>query len=118
MAPTVVHLTQKSGDTMRLQFPVVNEDGSAANITGATPRFEMFDRDTGEVVLTSEGVSPGAPAVITNAVGGIFEVISEAEITDLYEGAYYYEAEITDLSGNVSTVTEGSILFTRQRLFS
>ncbi|WP_337102340.1 hypothetical protein [Paenibacillus sp. YIM B09110] len=93
--------------------------------------FEMFAGDTKSVTVTVAGVDLTGSTVkwaakksiynaepdvykdttdgITLADEGKFVIALEPEDTAALSGTYYHEAEVTDATGNVSTVLSGKI---------
>ena len=114
MSLTVVqNLTHQVGDTLQLEFAVVDEEGAPANITGATCRFVVARNPSAEPVLTTEGTSANVVATITNAAGGIYQILADAQDTEDLRGVYQWETEVEDLSGGKATLVKGVIDFHR-----
>lgn len=101
----------KSGDTMRLEFTVVDEDGEAADITGMTPRFVAARRPGATAALTSTGGAPNCTATVTNGPAGRIEVEAADAVTDALNGSYAYECELEDGSGDSETISHGFLTF-------
>lgn len=94
------------GDTVALDFSIVDAAGDAVDLTGATVRWQM-SRSVQATAILSKSVGSGI--TVTNAAGGLFTVdLAPADTVDL-AGTFYYEAEIIDASDNVSTVRTGQI---------
>lgn len=106
----------KSGDTMRLEFTVVDENGNAADITGMTPRFVAARRAGATAALTSTGGTPNATAVVTDGPAGTIRVEATDAITDALSGTYAYECELEDGSGDSETIAHGYLTFDRNLL--
>lgn len=99
-----------SGDSKDLVITVVDENDVTFSLTSASIKFNA-SREPGSTVLINKGtdVSPGG-ITITNPAGGIFTVtLDPGDTKDLTEKFLYYEAEITDVLGNIATVTFGTI---------
>lgn len=94
-----------AGNSLKLRIPIKNADGSIPNLGGATVKWAL-ENQAGAIVLQKLN---GAGAVIQDPTGTPYvEVtIAAADTVALAPGAYSHEAEITDSSGNVSTVTVG-----------
>ncbi len=99
------------GDSKNLEFETRDEDGQILDITSATINWSLarVENDGSFSVLVTLTVGDGV--VLTDAAAGIFTVsmlpahTQSLDIDDLYR----HEAEITDTSGNVSTVSNGSV---------
>lgn len=98
----------RSGDTKKIDFTVDELDGAGdvtgqVNLTGATIKWKAFDTSGVEKISkdTASGIS------LIDAVGGKFEVLLDPGDTAALEGTFLHEAEMTDASGNVSTVSRG-----------
>ena len=102
--------TMVQGDTVALDFSIVDDDDDPVNLTGATVRWQLSRRERLEPIV--QKIS-GSGITVTDAVGGLFTVdLAPSDTEDLY-GTYYHEAEVTDASGNISTVRTGEIVINR-----
>lgn len=92
-----------AGTTKILMIHVTKEDGSDLNINNCQIRWTMTDG--------SQSVSKNTPGsiTVTNATGGLFEIKLLPADTDALRGEFYHECEITDASGDVSTLFTGEI---------
>jgi L-aminopeptidase/D-esterase-like protein len=89
-------VTVKQGDTSPIiQNTLTDADGNAVDVTGATIRFHMFDRRTGEESIDAAG------AIVT-ATSGIVKYTWQAGDTATV-GAYNYEWEVTYSDATVGT---------------
>lgn len=103
-------ITMFQGDTKVLVFTVSQGSGTA-DLTDAAIRWQLAKSVSKEALVEK---SVGSGITITDAAGGVFEVLLEPEDTEaLSAGAYYYEAEVTDGDDNVSTVATGALTLTR-----
>lgn len=105
MARTAQDARIWAGDHADLQFTVVDADGVAVNITGATISWKCAaDADSAAIVTktTASGIT------ITNGAAGIFKVALAPADTTSISGVYYHEAQMT-LSGAVTTVAVGKL---------
>ncbi len=95
------------GDTINLVITVRDDAEVAIDITGATVAWNLYDERIGSSLIaktTSSGIT------LTTPLSGIFTIaLSAADTAALSEGVFYHEAEVTDASSNVSTVTTGHI---------
>ena len=96
-----------SGDSLTLNVAVQDGDGVAVNLTGATLEFALSKQSSSGGPKGSALFSK-TPTVV-NAVGGSVQVeIDPDDTADLKCGEYYGELQVTDASGNVSTVLYGT----------
>ena len=101
-------VSMRSGDTKKIEI-IADELDSAGvvtgqiNLTGATIKWKAFDTSGVEKIskTTASGIT------ILDTVGGKFEVLLDPADTAALDGRFLHEAEVTDASGNVSTVTTG-----------
>lgn len=93
-----------SGDDVTLEVTVLNTDGTAKVLTGATITWELSRRAGTAVKITKT-------ATITGATTGIFQVAVDS--TGDLSGDYYHEAEMTESGGAISTVMKGRVLINR-----
>lgn len=96
-----------AGDTLVLNVTVTGNDGTAQNLASCTIEWGMYRQYTHTQALlktTASGIT------ITSAINGRFDIaLSPADTVTMQPGLYNHEAEITDGSGNVSTVFEGRL---------
>ena len=109
-------LSYVAGDDVLIRFTVTDQDDVAANITGTTPRFAIVNAVTGVAVVGTETSPATAVATITDGPNGVFTVAIDDEDTEDLRGTYRYQAELTDVSGGVSTVATGFIDFERSHV--
>ena len=98
-----------SGDTGVFNVTVLDRNGVAQDITGATARF-VISRRQGQAVpdyiaTTSDDIT------ITDATNGLLTVTVPATDTAPLHGAYRWELQLTDVAGRVSTVAYGTVTF-------
>ena len=96
------------GNDVDVEITVKDTDGVIKDITGASVKFAVAPSRGDPVSFTKV-----TPTEITIAVGsdGKFVVhIDPIDTADLEEGVYVFEAETTDISGNIVAVTLGRIL--------
>lgn len=98
--------TMRQGDSRLVNITVVDEYASPLDISSVQVNWIMYKRNPDNPVLqktTTSGV------VLTAPTSGILTIhLAPADTLNLL-GRFYHECEITDISGNVSTVTEGSV---------
>ena len=98
-----------SGDTAVFNCQVLNENGVAKDITGASARF-VVSRQQGQTTPDID-VSVGTGIVITDATNGRMQITLSNNATAPLRGAYRFELQVTDIAGRVSTVAFGTITF-------
>ena len=104
-----------AGDTANI-FVVVYDGETAArkNIANATVKWVLYDEDAQAAVLTKTTASG---ITITNGLLGELTIaIAPANTVSLTPGVYYHEVEVTDETGNVSTVLTGHITINPSRI--
>jgi len=95
------------GEDKVLEITVVDENGSAKAITGATITWSLARAvDDTPLITKSTG---GSGISITDGNNGVFQVtIGDTDTNDM-NGAYIHEAEVVDTSGRKNTVLFGTI---------
>lgn len=96
------------GDTKTLRVTVYKADGSVKDISSASGiRWAMFERFSNTEVFAK---TLGSGIEITDGANGQFEVdIKPSDTAALDGGRYEHEVQVTDSSGNISTVTRGTV---------
>lgn len=108
MTATGQDVTMWAGDTKALVFTITDGAGVAINLSGSTVHWIMQHSLTDSVALLEKHVGSGI--TLTDAEAGILTVTLAAKDTEgLAGGNYYHELEITDSSGDISTVAIGTI---------
>lgn len=102
---TALDFTMIANNDVNIQFTVVDANGTAVPITGATIKWEARRR-TGETAVITKTTSSGI--TITNGAGGIFSVGLDAADTLSLSGNYIHEAVVT-LSGDAVTLTNTDV---------
>lgn len=96
-----------AGDTKKINI-TVTDTGSAVDLTGASIKWALkrsvSASSTDVFKTTSSGIS------ITDATHGKFQITLNPSDTLALKGTYYHESEVTDASGNVSTVCSGNVV--------
>lgn len=98
--------TMFAGDTKVIPVTVIDEDGMAVNITGATFTWEAARTVDGTAAITK---TVGAGIALTSPATGVFTITLDEADTDDLEGLYYHEAEMV-LAGDTSTVLTGNMI--------
>jgi hypothetical protein len=100
-------ITVVCGDTVQLNMTVTDETGAPIDIAGMLVKWAMGKSAQGPRLLSK---TVGQGIVITDSPNGAFAVFLTPNDTLLLTPAnYYHEFELTDGSGNVSTVARGSL---------
>lgn len=97
--------TMSAGDSFTIVVNAKNQDDSAMNLNGATIKWALKRSVTSTAIInktTSSGIA------ITDSTNGIFKITLAPTDTTALHGYYYHEAEVTDQSGNISTVFTGT----------
>ena len=82
------------GDNADIRCTVVDKDGVAVNITGASIKFTVRNPQSGEQIF--QLTSAAGTVVITNGAGGICEARCVPGATgELEPGEYVYDFEFT-----------------------
>lgn len=100
------------GDSLIIEIPVRNPDGSVQPIGGASIEWVLATERGGQVLI-EKSTDPGGGIELTNPDNGVFRVtISGAETAGLYNDqnhVYWHEAVVTDVNGLVQHTTVGEI---------
>ena len=96
--------TMFSGDSKVITVTVTDADGAAVNLTGATISYVIFDDGSATITKTV-----GSGITVTDAAAGTFTITLAASDTASLAGAYYHECQVTDSSGNISTIFTGTV---------
>jgi hypothetical protein len=95
------------GETKILIYNVVDEDGTAVNVTGATCTWELTRYEGGVAILTKTTSDD------ITVSGTTIEVELTATDTAALEGLYHHELTIVDTADNTSKPV-GTLLVTAQ----
>jgi hypothetical protein len=108
------NITIYAGDTADINVTVyAGETTTRKNIANSTINWVVFDPDSTGVILTK---TTGDAITITDGLNGLFTIsLVPADTEDIPPATYRHEAEITDSSGNVSTVTVGDFIVKESR---
>ncbi len=104
-----------AGDTRNLNITVYDEDnGGNKNIANATIKWVLYNEETDTTVLTKTLAS--GITITSGLLGQLTVPLTPANTVNLTPGVYYHEVEITDETGNVSTVLSGHITINPSRI--
>lgn len=95
------HFSMVSGDDKTLSITVTDSAGDAVDLTGASASWALGKQGQAALVIKTGTISAPATGVVTIAL--------EPADTAALAGNYYHEMQVTDASGNVSTVAAGAV---------
>lgn len=92
-----------AGDSFYRRWQVLNEDGTPHNLTGATVRLHIRDKDN---TLMVEATTGNGRITLTPASGQITVNIAHADMSSVVATShpYYYDLEVTFASGRRLTL--------------
>lgn len=101
---SIAGLNIKQGDDFSKVLTITDASGVAVNITGCTLTFHL--RAAG---ATTDAIDPAPTLTLTTPASGIATLTLTDTQTATLTGAttYYYEVEMTDGTGLISTPVEG-----------
>lgn len=97
------HAEFVQGDTQYFDVSVVDSDGSAVDLTGASIKYTLEHRHSSITKSVGNGIT------VTNATGGEFEIKLQSADTSSISGTGRHQVEITDSDGDVATVLGGVV---------
>ena len=103
MAQTYNFPDHVKGDTFKGQSFVYERNGSAIDLTGASIKLMLKKIKTGSSYFT---FSTGDNITITDAVNGSWKL--DSTVINIDAGVYYYDVELTESNGNISTYLSGT----------
>ena len=99
--------TSKAGNTCVLKFTITDQDTALPlNLTGSTIKFKAAQNAKIEVPEI-ERMTGGQGIVITDAPAGKCEVTIIPDLTLTFGKKLYYELDVIEASGRISTVQSG-----------
>ena len=107
MAIDYQSFTLQQGQNVELAIAVVDNDGVAVDLTGASARFALARNADATPLIDSDGAT--ATITFNDAANGLLSVYIDDTVTDDFYGDYYYEVKVTDISTNETIVTRGWI---------
>jgi len=97
-----------SGNHKTLHCTVLDEDGNAVDITGATIVWALANHENSKSRLITY-TSPTNVTIVAPLLG-TFDVSIQGPATEaLKSGEYYHEARVTSSGGSVTTVIFGKV---------
>ena len=97
------------GDTKVLVFFVKGPDGLALPLTGATVKWEAATSVHSETKDIAKSTAVGGVAIADADAGHVRVTLSPSDTSGLLLGRRYHELEVTQSSGEVSTVSSGTM---------
>lgn len=114
MTKTAQDITIYAGDTVNINVTVLDSDnGGYKSIAGSTIIWVLFDPDDTGVLLTK--TTADAISITDGLNGALTIALVPADTEAVTPGNYRHEAEVTDASGNVSTVLTGDFIIKESR---
>jgi len=98
-------ITVFAGGDLDISAVVVDDAGSAVDVSGATIEFNVIPKEGGTAVIDLDETSD--PTQITGDASGNINALLSASDMALDEGTYLAQFKITDGSGNVQYVPDG-----------
>lgn len=99
------NLQKVAGDSENIEVTVVDEEGTAVDLTGASIEYAIkttVEAVTNELLLTTADFS-------ITILANVFSIAVSPNDTVSLNGTYYHECEITLADGRVFTAFSGSI---------
>lgn len=96
-----------AGDTKDIVVTVDDGDGIPVNLTGASIKWVLKKATVTGAQQVLKTMANGI--FLTDPLAGEFTVRLATADTNAISGKFYHEAEVTDSSGNVSTVFTGTV---------
>lgn len=100
-----------SGEAQELNFSVIGAAAAVTDLTGAAVKFKISRSPQSAAIIVK---TIGAGITITDATGGIFKASLVASDTNNLNGKFYFQAQVTDSSGNTAVISHGAINFKPQ----
>lgn len=109
---TTINLDRRRGDTKAFQF-TIDEDGADLDITGHTFLMTVnVDVDPTDPPVTPDEWQLTASLVAPNT-DGKFKFQPSAPNMDLEPGVFFYDIQMTDPGGEITTVIAGTLTITQ-----
>lgn len=90
------------GDSRTITIPITNPDGTAKNLTGCTVYFTV--NATKEPVSDASAVIAKSTTSFASPTTGIATIsLTNADTQNITPGSYYYDVQLKDASGNISS---------------
>lgn len=110
MAAATQNFTSIRNDTFQLVSLQIDRDAAAIDLTGATIAMMLrLVKDADPVALSLSTATSGI--TVTSAVAGEFDI--DKQIISIDAGAYFYDMQLTESGGDVTTIMEGTFTITQ-----
>ena len=115
-APTIFNDTIKRGDTAVYQIAGINKAGGPLNLTGAVLRMYAKNRKSDPDASAVLGYdSAGLGGIVVNDAGNGLATLTipfSASLSFTQDTTpLYYDVQVTEADGTVTTLVEGTLLF-------
>lgn len=98
------------GDTLTIDADIVDEDGTALDLTGYQAiRWVLAEQYGGGDPLVEKTAAGGGITVVSAPNGEVRVAVEPADTDAVSPGQYRHELEVTDDNGDVSTVLVGTV---------
>lgn len=94
-----------AGTDRTLRFSVVDENGTAKNLSGLQAASWKLKRKTGGTALITKTL--GAGVSLYSAAGGVVDVELAPADTATLQGSFLHELRLTDVDGDIATAAVG-----------
>lgn len=110
---TIHNLEFPRGDTYPFRVPITDDADppQPIDLTSAALAYALM-RAPGSTPFVNKSIGSGITVVGPPTDGIVDIVIDPADTEALPAGTYYHEAELTEVSGRVTTVLEGKVVVT------
>lgn len=109
MTATVQDFNCTAGDSSLPIFTVVDGSGNAINISSVTAIVFTVQETVESAPVITKTLAGGGIALVSGGTTGKFQVALLSSDLEPLAGYFLYQAKITDASGNVSTVSSGTM---------
>lgn len=110
MAAAEQDFTSIRNDTFPLVSLQIDRNAAAINLTGATIAMMLrLDKASDPVALSLSTATSGI--TITTAAAGEFAI--DKQIIAIDAGVYFYDMQLTEAGGDVTTIMEGTFTITQ-----
>lgn len=107
---SLADITRRRGDTYPHRFTLIDSNGAAVNIAGYSFRMTVNTVKKPVDISTQLFTLTG---VITAAAAGEYEFRPSSTNTDQTPGTYWYDVEVTDGSGYITTLGVAKYVITQ-----
>lgn len=105
-----IAITRKRGDTYRIRITFTKDDGSPLDLTNSSLLMTVSP-----IALPDEA-SDALFTIIGSIVGAATDGVADFQLTAAQAdnvGEFYYDVEMTDVSGSIRTILEGAFTMTQ-----